>query len=179
MNIIEKHPPPQPPPSPGNQEREKAKFLSLGAKFSIFISLLIMIVCTGLSVVFIQQESDLMENALMNTGTILVTTIKKVSTNRVIIQDTDYLETMLEGTLSSPEVVYAIVRDQEGRILVGKSKGTLQNFSRDTRDQDYPLYPEDSLTETFFSPQQYQTLYTQPLISIWTTIPLTLGRSRP
>ena len=97
-----------------------------------------------------------MEEALMNTGTILVKTINKLSTNRVIIQDIDYLETMLDGAMSAPEVVYAIARDQEGRILVGKSKGILQKGSQGIRDPELLLFPDDALTTTFFS-QQHRT----------------------
>ena len=178
MNSIEKRPSAQPPPSPINPERGQPGFLSLRAKFSIFISLLIMLVCSGLSAVLLQQESAVMEQALMNTGTMLVKTINKLSTNRLIIQDIDYLETMLDGALSAPEVVYAIARDQEGRILVGKSKGVLQKASQVIRDQEHPLFPNDTVTNTFFS-QQHPTPYTQPLISVWDTVPHKIGKISP
>ncbi len=178
MNSTERHPPALPPPSSNNTERGKPRFLSLRAQFSVYISLLIMIVCTGLSILLIQQESDLMEGALLNTGTILVKTIAKVSTNRVIIQDIDYLETMLDGALSAPEVVYAIARDQEGRILVGTSKGILMNASRGQREQKYPLFPDDALTNTFLA-QQYDMPYTEPLISVWETVPPKRGKRSP
>jgi signal transduction histidine kinase len=178
MNNIEKRPPEQPPPSTIDLEREGPRFLSLRAKFSIFISLLIMLVCSGLSAVLLQQESAVMEQALMNTGTILVKTINKLSTNRVIIQDIDYLETILDGAMSAQEVVYAIARDQEGRILVGKSKGILQKGSQGIRNREFLLFPDDALTTTFFSQQQH-TPYTQPLISVWETVPHKVGKIEP
>jgi signal transduction histidine kinase len=178
MNSIEKRPPAHPPPSPINLEREKPGFLSLRAKFSVFISLLIMLVCSGLSTLLIQQEAAVMKDALMNTGTILVKTINKLSTNRVIIQDIDYLENILDGAMSSPEVVYAIAKDQEGRVLVGKSKGILQKGSQGIRDRKLLLFPDDALTNTFFS-QQHPTAYTQPLISVWDTAPRKMGKSGP
>ena len=137
-----------------------------------------MLVCSGLSAVFIQQEAEVMEEALMNTGTILVKTINKLSTNRLIIQDIDYLETMLDGAMSAPEVVYAIARDQEGRILVGKSKGILQKDSQGIRNRELLLFPDDTLTTTFFS-QQTHTSYTQPLISVWDTVPQKIGKIEP
>jgi signal transduction histidine kinase len=152
--------------------------LSLRAKFSIFISLLIIVVCSGLSAVLIQQETGVMQEALMNTGTILVKTINKLSTNRLIIQDIDYLETMLDGTMSAPEVVYAIARDQEGRVLVGKSKGILQKGSQTLRNPELLLFPDDAITNTFFS-QQHSTTYTQPLISVWDTVPPNIGKALP
>ena len=119
-----------------------------------------------------------MEKALRNTGKILVTSINKVSTSRVIIQDIDYLETMLEGALSAPEVVYAIVRDREGQILVTQSKGILRDVSRAMRDPERSLLPDDALTDTFFA-QQHHTPYTQPLISIWDTVPKKMGKLAP
>jgi signal transduction histidine kinase/HAMP domain-containing protein len=119
-----------------------------------------------------------MKEALINTGTILVKTINKLSTNRVIIQDIDYLETMLDGAMSAPEVVYAIARDQEGRVLVRKSKGILQKGSQGLRDREFQLFPDDALTTTFFS-QQHRTPYTQPLISAWDTVPHMIGKIGP
>ena len=137
-----------------------------------------MLVCSGLSAILIQQEAEVMEEALMNTGTILVKTINKLSTNRVIIQDIDYLETMLDGAMSAPEVVYAIARDQEGRVLVRKSKGILQKGSQGLRDREFQLFPDDALTATIFS-QPHRTPYTQPLISVWDTGPHMVGKIGP
>lgn len=178
MNSIEKRPPGQPPPSPINLEREGGRFLSLRAKFSLFISLLIMLVCSGLSTILIQQEADVMKKSLINSGTILVKTINKLSTNRVIIQDIDYLETILDGTLSAPEVVYAIARDEKGQVLVVKSKGILQKGSQGRRNPELLLFPDDTLTNIFFS-QQHPTIYTQPVISIWETVPKNIGKISP
>ncbi len=137
-----------------------------------------MFVCSGLSALLIQQESEVMKESLINTGTILVKTINKLSTNRVIIQDIDYLETMLDGALSAPEVVYAIARDQKGQVLVRKSKGILQKGSQGRRDREFQLFPDDALTTTFFS-QQHRTPYTQPSISVWDTVPPMMGKIGP
>ena len=178
MNSIERHPPEHPPPSSSPPEGGTPRYLSLRAQFSVYISVLIMVVCIGLSSVLIQQEATLMEQALLNTGTILVKTITKVSTNRLIIQDIDYLETMLEGTLSAPEVVYAIARDQKGQILAKKSKGLLQHASQDIRDPKYPLFPEETFTNTFFS-QQHNEPYMQPLVRVWKTVPPNKGKVSP
>jgi len=119
-----------------------------------------------------------MKEALLNTGTILVKTINKLSTNRIIIQDIDYLETMLDGAMSAPEVVYAIARDQEGRVLVRKSKGILMKGSQGIRDRKFQLFPKDDLTTTFFS-QQHHARYTKPLISVWATAPHMIGKMGP
>ncbi len=153
-------------PSPMNPQATRSPYWSLRAKFSVFISLLIMLVCSGLSVLLIQQELTMMEKALINTGTMLVKTINKVSTNRVIIQDKEYLETMLDGALSAPEVIYAIARDQDGKVLVGKSKGILPKSSHGIRNETIPLFPNDTLTDSFFS-QPFLKTSAQPKISVW------------
>ena len=137
-----------------------------------------MLVCSGLSAVLIQQEAAVMKEALINTGTILTKTVIKLSTNRLIIQDIEYLETILDGTLSAPEVAYAIARDQEGRILVAKSKGVLQKGSQIIRNPELLLFPDDALTSTLFS-QQQPTASTQPLISVWESVPHKIGKIEP
>ena len=165
-------------PLPMNPKETGSPYWNLRAKFSVFISLLIMLVCSGLSILLIQQELAMMEKALMNTGGILVKTINKVSTNRVIIQDKEYLETMLNGALSAPEVVYAIARDQDGKILVGKSKGLLPKSSPNIRNKKAPLFPNDNLTESFFS-QPFPLSSNQPKISVWNVASPQLEKIEP
>ncbi len=145
------------------------RFLSLRTKFSLFVSLVIILVCTGLSGFLIQQETKMMKQSLVNTGTILVRTLNKISLNRLIIQDEEYLQKMLEGALSAPEMVYAIIRDQDGRILVSQSKGILLNATEVIRDSNQPLLPEDTHTMALFS-QPAQTDIAQPLMTVLHTL---------
>jgi len=80
--------------------------------------------------------------------------------------------------MSAPEVVYTIARDQKGRVLAGKFKGILQKGSQIIRNPELILFPDDTLTNTFFS-QQHPTAYTEPLISVWDTVPRKLGKIQP
>ena len=165
MNTIKDHIPKLPVASSANSTESPQRFLSLRAKFSLFVSLVIILVCTGLSGFLIQQEARVMKRSLLNTGTFLVNTLNNISLNRLIIQDTDYLGKMLEGALSSPEVVYAVVRDQEGIILVSQSKGRLTNPSKVIRDARQPLLPDEShilplLTQSSIAPSSGQPLIT-------------------
>jgi two-component system, sensor histidine kinase and response regulator len=146
-------------------------YLTLRTKFSLYVSLIIVFACSGLSGYLIQQEAEVMKSSLLNTGTILVKTLNKVSVNRLIIQDTAYLEIMLDGALSAPEVVYAIARDQDGKVLVGKSKGKLVNTTQVTRDETRPLFPDESLTETLLA-QDLQISKTEPIITVLHFSPL-------
>lgn len=144
------------------------KFLSLRTKFSLFVSLVIILVCSGLSGYLIQQEADRMKASLVNTGTILVKTLSRVSTNRLIVQDTDYLNTMLDGALSAPEVVYALVTDAEGKVLASKSKGHLMSGSGLSRNEARPQFPDPRILETWL--ETAQTLpVNDPVISVLRT----------
>ncbi|MCA9420805.1 MAG: hypothetical protein KC592_07295, partial [Nitrospira sp.] len=149
-------------------------FLTLRTKFSLFVSLVIILACSGLSGYLIQQEAEVMKSSLLNSGTILVKTLSKVSVNRLIIQDTHYLEIMLDGALSAPEVVYAIARDQDGNVLVGKSKGKLVNTTKLTRDETRPLFPDDSLTEGLIT-SAAKISRIEPFLTILHTSPLKEG----
>ena len=161
----------QPASSPPTTPAEsRPGFLTLRTKFSLFVSLVIVLACSSLSGYLIQQEAEFMKASLLNAGTILVKTLNKVSINRLIIQDTRYLETMLESALSAPEVVYAIARDQDGTILVGKSKGMLANTTQLIRDETRPLFPDDYLTEALITADP--TPRVEPLITVLHTSPL-------
>ncbi|MDR4460460.1 MAG: ATP-binding protein [Nitrospirales bacterium] len=166
---------PQPPSPLRTESTPMARgFLTLRAKFSLFVSLVIVLACSSLSGYLIQQEAEAMKGALLKTGIILVKTLNRVSVNRLIIQDTHYLETMLDGALSAPEVIYAIARDQNGHMLVGKSKGKLVNTTRLTRDETRPIFPDDSLTEGLLtSAPQPSTI--EPLVTVLHTSPLKEG----
>jgi len=146
------------------------RFLSLRTKFSLFVSLVIILVCTGLSGFLIQQEAKIMTHSLLNTGIILVKTLDKVSLNRLIIHDTDYLEKMLEGVLTAPEVVYAVIRDQNGNMLAGKSKGILANASEVIRDNSQPLLPNETHITPLFSQPPDPSDDSQPLITVLHTL---------
>ncbi|MCA9451506.1 MAG: hypothetical protein KC584_02595, partial [Nitrospira sp.] len=149
-------------------------FLSLRAKFSLFVSLVIVLACSSLSGYLIQQEAEVMKGALLKTGMILVKTLNKVSVNRLIIQDTHYLEAMLDGALSAPEVIYAIARDQQGHVLVRKTKGKLVDTTKLTRDETQPIFPDDSLTEGLLSPARPNSKI-EPLVTVLHTSPLKEG----
>ena len=166
MSTIKDLNPKQPVAPLGTPLEEPPKFLSLRTKFSLFVSLVIILVCTGLSSFLIHQEALIMKRSLLNTGNILVNTLKKISLNRLVIHDTDYLGEMLEGALSAPEVVYALVRDQQGLLLVSKSKGILTNASKVTRDNSQPLLPNDTHTIPLLSPHSGGSNVSLPLVTI-------------
>ncbi len=110
-----------------------------------------------------------MNNALLNTGTILVKTLNQVALNRLVIQDTDYLNKLLTGALSAPEVVYGVIRDQNGKILASQSKGVLVRTSTISRDSSQPLLPDETPTQHMFSQPPLPTDLSAPLITLLQT----------
>ena len=150
----------------GKPPADQPRFLSLRTKFSLFVSLVIVLVCSGLSGFLIQKEAKIMKRSLLNTGSILVNTLNKVSLNRLIIHDTNYLEKMLEGALSAPEVVYAIIRDQHGNTLVAKSKGHLTNMAHVQRDSSQPLLPNEIHTNPLFNQSSLSSQSSKPIITV-------------
>ncbi|MEO6203629.1 MAG: hypothetical protein ABIU05_26820, partial [Nitrospirales bacterium] len=146
-------------------------YLTLRTKFSLFVSLVIVLACSSLSGYLIQQEAEVMETSLLNTGKVLVKTLQNVSLNRLINQDLDYLERMLDGAISPSEVVYAIARDQDGKVLVEKSKGRLVDITTLRRDETQPLFPDDSLTETLITADSKM----EPVMTVLHSSPLKKG----
>ena len=165
------------PPLPSPTGAPK-KFLSLRTKFSLFVSLVIILVCSGLSGYLIQQETERMKASLVNTGTILVKTLSRVSTNRLIVQDVEYLNTMLDGALSAPEVVYALVTDANGHVLVSKSKGLLTDWGRSSRNADLPQLPDPNLLQSWLATAPPIPI-AEPIFSILQTNPHNPVHLRP
>jgi signal transduction histidine kinase len=170
MSQIKDHSPIQPAAPLDNPIDTPQKFLSLRTKFSLFVSLVIVLVCSSLSGFLIQQDVKIMKRSLINTGNVLVKTLNNISLNRLLIQDTDYLRKILEGTLSAPEVVYAIIRDQHGNMLVGQSKGILTNPAEIIRDNRQPLYPSETHANQLFSQSSNASATHHPLITILHTL---------
>lgn len=107
-----------------------------------------------------------MKRSLLTTGTILATTLNKIGINHLVLRDTDNLNKMLDEALSIPEVVYAIVRNQQGKILSNKSKGILTNSTEVIRDANHPLLPDEEHIKQFFFERPQTSTIDQPLTTI-------------
>ncbi|MCA9458757.1 MAG: hypothetical protein KC587_18985, partial [Nitrospira sp.] len=171
FNPPQAHPSPPLPTKPTGLE---PGYLTLRTKFSLFVSLVIVLACSSLSGYLIQQEAEVMETSLLNTGRVLVRTLQNISLNRLINQDLHYLERMLDGAISLSEVVYAIARDQDGKVLVEKSKGRLVDITKLRRDETQPLFPDDSLTETLITAAS-KVSKIEPLMTVLYSSPLKKG----
>ena len=126
-------------------------FSSLRTKLVLFISLIIIGVCSGLSWYFVNQQAKFMEKALRKTGTLLIKGLVHNGRYGLITQDKDSLLKVVDGALSVDEVVYVVVTGPAGERLVEKTKGMLNSLNHFTRTPDHPLYPSPALATTAFT----------------------------
>ncbi|MGB0910684.1 MAG: ATP-binding protein [Nitrospirales bacterium] len=118
---------------------------SLRTKLVLFISLIIIGVCSGLSWYFVDQQADSMEKALRKTGSLLIQSLVHNGRYGLITQDPQSLEQVVAGALSVDEVVYVVVTGPNGERLVENTKGMLNTLYQFTRTSDRPLYPSPTL----------------------------------
>ncbi|WP_454063985.1 ATP-binding protein [Candidatus Nitrospira salsa] len=138
-------------------------FSSLRTKLVLFISLIIIGVCSGLSWYFVNQQASSMEKALRKTGAILIKNLVHNGRYGLITQDTVSLEQVVEGALSVDEVVYVVVTGPTGERLVEQSKGGLNVAHPEKRALDRPLLPSPSLTTAALSAPG-----DQPIVTVFT-----------
>src|SRR5881275_2103358 len=105
--------------------RKTRRFFSLRTKFVLFISLIIVGVCSNLSWYFIEQRREFMTDSLTNTGRILAENLAYNSRNAVILEDQISLGPLIDGVLEVEEVAYVVVTGAEGKVLAVRSKGAL------------------------------------------------------
>lgn len=134
----------------GPNLRPLTGFLSLRTKLVLFISLIIIAVCSGLSWYFIHQQAETMSRALLETGTILVRNLAHNSRYAAIIEDRVVLEEYIAGVLESEEVVYAVITAANGSVLASATKGQLSARNGTARISENALYPNRTLTQMLF-----------------------------
>ncbi len=99
------------------------RFISLRTKLTVFVSLIIVAVCSGLGWYFIQQRAEMMDSSLRDTGTILAKNLAFNSRHLLFIEDLEGLAKLIDGVMEVDEVIYVIVTGPEGKRLATKSKG--------------------------------------------------------
>lgn len=132
---------------------------SLRTKFIVFISVIIIAVCSGLSWYVVNQQAQFMAESLRSTG---LRTIKNLAYNTrfpLIAKDTLSLERLSDGAMNAEEVVYVIMTDSKGTPLVSKSKGALGTGSQ-ARMINAPLYPDEQIVQSLLADPQNDPVIT-------------------
>src|SRR5438445_541568 len=101
------------------------RFISLRTKLIVFVSLIIVGVCSGLGWYFIQQRVAMMHRSLRDTGTILAKNLAYNSRHLLFIEDLEGLGKLIDGVMEVEDVVYVVITGPEGKRLAAKSKGNM------------------------------------------------------
>ncbi len=101
------------------------RFLSIRTKLVGFVSLIIIAICSTLSMYFITQRAGANESFLLETGTILAKNLAHNDQFRyaVFIENPEMLRPFIDSVLEVDEVVYVVVTGPAGKVLAEKRKG--------------------------------------------------------
>ncbi|MEE8234920.1 MAG: ATP-binding protein [Nitrospirales bacterium] len=144
-------------------ESGRKRFVSLRTKFILFISLIIVSVCSSLSWYMVRQQAESMSQALMKTGLMVVKNLAHNSRYNLITQDKIALERLLEGTMNVEEVVYVVMSGPEVNILIARSKGRLSSVQGVGRMPEKPFFPDPKVAKSLLNAETRT-----PLITLFT-----------
>lgn len=138
---------PAPPPDSTSTRVTQERFISLRTKVGLFLSLIIIATCSGLSWYFLQTYRTALTQRLHDLGTIMV---KHVAFNprvrfAVVTEDRPALEEFLDGIMSVDDVIYGVITRADGTILVQRTKGHRPAQPQRERTSEHPLYPSPEL----------------------------------
>ena len=125
-------------------------FLTLRTKFVLFISLIIISTCSGLSWYFVDRTADSMKGSLIKIGQILAKNLAHNSWYAIFTEDEVLLQQYIDGVMEATDVVYVVMMGPEGELLAARSKGTLIETSNWTRSVTEELYPDPSFAKGSF-----------------------------
>ncbi len=126
------------------------RFISLRTKLVLFISLIIVTVCSGLGWFFIQQQVESMTRSLLESGSILVKNLARSSRYSLIAHDKPSLQRLIDATIEVEQVVYVVMTGPEREPLLTTSKGILTDGTRLSRAGGTPLYPDPAYAMALF-----------------------------
>ena len=121
-------------------------FISLRTKFVVFISLVIIAVCSGLSWYFIRQQADSMTRSLINAGSILVKNLAHNSRYGLVAKDLVLLDQLINGVMEVEEGVYVVFTGPDGKQLAAMSKRS--------------IYPDPALAKALFGSDSTEVVIT-------------------
>ena len=129
-----------------NDTNRAPAFISLRTKFVLFISLVIIAVCSGLSWYFIRQQADSMTRSLISAGSILVKNLAHNSRYGVVAKDLVLLEQLINGVMEVEESVYVVFTGPEGKQLAAMSKSN--------------IYPDQTLAKSLYGSDSTEVVIT-------------------
>ena len=156
--------PPEQPASPLASLPLRAKhILGLRPKFVLFFSLILIVVCSTLSVYSVEARREERTSKLLQLGNILLTSVvhnEHFQYAGLVAEDRSTLQQFSEGLLAVPEVVYVVITRSDGTVIVQHTKGSRQSSADLVRSVDHPLYPEPQIVK-----QVLHSANTTPLVT--------------
>ena len=144
------------------QAGDDRRFTSLRTKFIVFISLIIVGVCSALSWYVVRQQSEFMAQTLQKTGLMLVTNLAHNSRYPLLAHDSVSLERLVDGAMKAEEVVYVVMTSQEGKPLASQTKGIGPSVDPEPANP-FPLYPDSRIAQSLLVAPA-----AEPLITLFT-----------
>ncbi len=151
------YPIPLPPPPPSKPE---SPVFSLRTKFVLFVSLIIIIVCSGLSWYFATQQSAALTKSLTDRGVLLARNLAASSRYSLIAEDQISLSRFAQSVMELDEVVYVVMTNDEGRTLLTRSRGRLASATLETRLSESPLLPNPAIAQRLLAAKPPASLIT-------------------
>ncbi len=139
------------------------RVLGLRPKFVLLFSLILTIVCSALSVYYVELRREGKTDNLLQLGSILLTSVvqnEHFQYAGLVAEDRRTLQQFSEGLLAVQEVVYVVITRSDGSVLAQYTKGSRQSSADLVRSVDHPLYPESQIVK-----QVLQSTNTTPLVT--------------
>ena len=118
--------------------------LGLRPKFVLFFSLILIVVCSTLSVYYVEARREGRTSKLLQLGRILLTSVvhnEHFQYAGLVAEDRNTLQQFSEGLMAVQEVVYVVITRSDGTVLAQYTKGSRQSSADLMRSVDHPLYP--------------------------------------
>ncbi|HEV8619881.1 MAG TPA: ATP-binding protein [Nitrospiraceae bacterium] len=138
-------------------------FPNLRTKFVLFFSFILIIACSTLSWLYVEERRETMTRNLQELGTVLLTSVTSNDAFRfagLVAEDRATLQQFIEGLMAVQDVVYVVITGSDGTVLAKQTKGGRQSADSLVRSMDRPLYPEPQIAT-----QLLQTRNTTPLMT--------------
>jgi two-component system, sensor histidine kinase and response regulator len=161
--------PPHPPEEPRAPVALPAKgFPNLRTKFVLFFSFILIIVCSTLSWLYVEERRETMTRNLQELGTVLLTSVTSNDAFRyagLVAGDRATLQQFIEGLMAVQDVVYVVITGSDGTVLAKQTKGGRQSPDSLVRSVDRPLYPEPQIATQLFQSRNTTPLMTRVSLS--------------
>jgi signal transduction histidine kinase len=157
--------PPHPPEEPGDPVALPAKgFPNLRTKFVLFFSLILIIACSTLSWLYVEERRETMTRNLQELGTVLLTSVASNDAFRyagLVAGDRVTLQQFIDGLMAVQDVVYVVITGSDGTVLAKHTKGARQSAASLVRSMDNPLYPDPHIVKPLLQSANMTPLVTR------------------